>query len=318
MPFEFLEQLLKDALVLVLAVVLDRVLPEPPHAIHPVVWMGRLIAAMERIAPRHALASFFYGCGMVAIVVGFAIVAALVCMAVLASIHPIACVLGAAVVLRSAFTAKGLSSAALHTERMLADHRLDLAREGLRSLVSRDATSLSRPLVAAAAIESVAENSNDSFVGSWVAFAIFGVPGAIAYRAINTMDSMIGYRGRYEYLGKAAARLDDLANLIPARLSAGLLLVGGLLAGCPIRCGWRTMLKDRGRTSSPNAGLTMSAMAGLLGVRLEKPGHYCLGEGFRDPDPDDIRRAVSILNRTSLLAVVVVLGLLAARHAISG
>ena len=297
---------------------MDRVLPEPPNAIHPVVWIGRLITAMERFSPRRPLASFFYGCGIVVVVVGFASMAALVCMSVLSSIHPIAYVLGGAVVLRSAFTAMGLSAAALRTERLLAADRLDPARESLRSLVSRDATSLSKPLVAAAAIESVAENSNDSFVGPWLAFAIFGVPGAIAYRAVNTLDSMIGYRGRYEYLGKAAARLDDLVNLIPARLSAGLLLAGGLLAGCPIGCGWRTLLSDRGRTSSPNAGLTMSAMAGLLGVRLEKPGHYCLGEGLRDPGPDDIGRAVSVLDRTSLLAVVVVLGLLAVRQAISG
>ena len=277
-----------------------------------------MVTTIERFAPRRPLVSFFYGCGLVAIVVGFAIVAAWVCMSVLASIHPIAYVLGGAIVLRSTFTVKGLSTAALHTERMLADDRLDLARESLRSLVSRDARSLGTPLVAAAAIESVAENTNDSFVGPWVAFAIFGVPGAIAYRAVNTMDSMIGYRGRYEYLGKAAARLDDLVNLIPARLSAGLLLAGGLLAGCPMGSGWRTMLQDRGRTSSPNAGLTMSAMAGLLGVRLEKPGHYCLGEKFRDPGPDDIGRAVSIVSRTSLLAVVAALGLLAAWHLFSG
>ena len=81
--------------------------------------------------------------------------------------------------------------------------------ESLRSLVSRDAASLTPPLVAAAAIESVAENTTDSFVGPWIAFAIFGVPGAIAYRALNTMDSMVGYRGTTEYPGKAAARLDD-------------------------------------------------------------------------------------------------------------
>ena len=89
------------------------------------------------------------------------------------------------------------------------------ARLGLGSLVSRDASALSTPLVAAAAIESVAENTTDSYIGPWLVFALFGLPGAFAYRALNTLDSMVGYRGRYEYLGKASARLDDVVNLVP-------------------------------------------------------------------------------------------------------
>lgn len=314
----YLDQLPWDAAILVIAVVLDRLLPEPPGAVHPVVWLGRLTSAMERLAPERPLAAFLFGIAMVVSVVGVATALAWLCMTLLASIHQIAYVLGGAVLLRTAFTFTGLSAAAVRTRGHLEKEQIDVARHSLRSLVSRDASSLSRPLVAAAAIESVAENSTDSFVGPWLAYALLGVPGAIAYRAVNTMDSMIGYRGRYEYLGKAAARLDDLVNLLPARLSAGLLLAGGLLAGFPIRCGWRVMLRDRGQTSSPNAGVTMSAMAGLLGVRLEKPRHYRLGAGFRDPGPDDVGRAVSIAHRTSLLAIVVALGLLAARHAISG
>ena len=315
---DYLEQLPWDAAILAIAVILDRYLPEPPVAVHPVVWLGRLIAAMERLAPELPLTAFLFGLAMVVSAVGVATTLAWICMTLLASIHQIAYVLGGAVLLRTSFTVTGLSAAAMRTRRDLKRDQIDVARDSLRSLVSRDASSLSRPLVAAAAIESVAENSTDSFVGPWLAYALLGVPGAIAYRAVNTMDSMIGYHGRYEYLGKAAARLDDLVNLVPARLSAGLLLAGGLLAGRSPRRGWRTMLRDRGQTSSPNAGVTMSAMAGLLGVRLEKPGHYRLGERHRDPGPDDIGRAVSIVNRTSLLAVVVTLGLLTARHAISG
>ncbi|MDE2904175.1 MAG: adenosylcobinamide-phosphate synthase CbiB [Chloroflexota bacterium] len=318
MPASFWEMLLWDATILVLAVLLDLVLPEPPNVIHPVVWMGRATAALERLDPRRPFASFLYGGCMVALVVGLASSMSWFLMAALASIHPMVYVLGGALVLRSAFAVTGLSAAALRTRRDLEENRLDAARDSLRSLVSRDAGSLNKPLVAAAAIESVAENSTDSFVGPWLAFVVFGVPGAIAYRAINTMDSMIGYRGRYEYLGKVAARLDDLVNLIPARVSAGLLLLGGRLVGRPVRGGWRSMRRDRHKTASPNAGLTMSAMAGLLGVRLEKPGNYCLGDGFRNPGPDDIGRAVWIVNRAAALAIFVSLGLLVARHAIGG
>ena len=194
------------------AVLLDLLLPEPPNALHPVVWVGKVTGALRRVAPRHPVAAFAYGCVMVVVVVGGAGAAAWFGLAALAGIHPIAYLIGGAVVLRTAFAVTGLTAAAHRTRRALVEGRLEAARESLRSLVSRDATALTPPLVAAAAIESVAENTTDSFVGPWIAFAVFGVPGAIAYRALNTMDSMVGYRGATEYLGKAAARLDDVGQ----------------------------------------------------------------------------------------------------------
>ncbi len=312
------DNLIWDAAVLLAAVLLDLLLPEPPNAWHPVVWIGRVTGALRRVAPQQPVGAFAYGCVMVVAVVGGAGAAAWFGLAALAAIHPLAYLIVGAVVLRTAFAVTGLTAAAHQTRQALVEGRLKAARESLRSLVSRDAAGLTPPLVAAAAIESVAENSTDSFVGPWIAFALFGVPGAIAYRALNTMDSMVGYRGTTEYLGKAAARLDDLTNLIPARLSALLLLASGRLARLPVGRAWRTMRRDGGTTASPNAGLTMSAMAGLLGVCLEKPGHYRLGDGFRDPESADIGRAVTIVNRTAALAVVVSLGVLAARHAITG
>ncbi|MCY3913270.1 MAG: adenosylcobinamide-phosphate synthase CbiB [Chloroflexi bacterium] len=314
----WLDNLIWDAAILAIAVVLDLLLPEPPHAVHPVVWMGKATETLRRVAPQHPVGAFAYGCVMVVVVVGGTGAAAWFGLAALAAIHPIAYLIGGAVVLRTAFALTGLTAAAHRTRRALVEGRLEVARESLRSLVSRDATALTPPQVAAAAIESVAENTTDSFVGPWIAFALFGVPGAIAYRALNTMDSMVGYRGTTEYLGKAAARLDDLTNLIPARLSALTVLASGWLARLPAGRAWRTMRRDGGATASPNAGLTMSAMAGLLGVCLEKPGHYRLGAGFRDPEPGEIGRAVTMVNRTAALAVVVSLGVLAARHAITG
>ena len=193
------------------------------------------------------------------------------------------------------------------------------ARRSLRSLVSRDARTLAPPLVAMAAIESVAENTTDSFVGPWLAFALLGLPGAFAYRAVNTLDSMIGYRGRYEYLGKASARLDDLVNLIPARLSALLMLVAGrLLCALPAGRGWRIAMRDRGLTESPNAGWTIGAAAGLLGVALEKTGHYRIGDGLREPAPADIGAAVRLAFAVSALAVPLLVAVMALRGAVSG
>ena len=318
MFFAWWDGLTLDALALLLAVGLDRLLPEPPAGIHPVVWMGRAISAMERAAPKRPLPAFLFGCVIVAALVAVSTALAWLATAALHSIHPLAYVVGSAILLRTTFTARGLSSAAKHTRQALGEGRLDDARTSLRSLVSRDPTTLTASLVAASAIESVAENTTDSFIAPWLAFALFGVPGAVAYRAVNTLDSMIGIRGRYEYLGKAAARLDDAVNLVPARLSALLLLAGGALARQPARRGWSIMLRDRGITASPNAGLTMSAMAGLLGTRLEKPEHYSLGEGLRNPETEDIDTAIRLAELTAILGVIAALGLLVARHAIAG
>ena len=310
--------LLLNVLVLLLAVALDRLMPEPPSRVHPVVWMGRLITVMERQAPRQPVPAFLFGCVIVVIVVGGTTALAWFAMAALAPISPVAYVLGGAFLLRTTFTVQGLSAAAGRTRHALTSGSLDDARESLQSLVSRDSTTLTAPLVAAAAIESVAENTTDSFVGPWLAFALFGVPGAVAYRAVNTLDSMLGYRGAYEYLGKTSARLDDVLNLAPARLSALLLVVGGACSRLSVVRGWRTMLSDRSRTASPNAGWTMSAMAGLLGTVLEKPGHYSLGESMREPEAEDIGTAIRVMESAAALAVTLALGVLAARHAITG
>lgn len=306
-----------DVLALLLAVGLDRLLPEPPAAIHPVVWMGHAISAMQRVAPQAPLPAFLFGCLIVAAMVGLSTALAWFATAALDSLHPLAYVAGSAILLRTTFTVRGLSTAAARTRRSLGEGRLDDARTSLRSLVSRNPTTLTASLVAASAIESVAENTTDSYIAPWLAFALFGLPGAVAYRAVNTLDSMLGFRDSREYLGKAAARLDDTVNLVPARLSALLLLASGALARLPARRGWSIMLRDRVKTASPNAGWTMSAMAGLLGTRLDKPEHYSLGGGLRDPVAEDIDTAIRVAELTALLGVAAALGLLVLRHAIA-
>lgn len=305
-----------DAGVIALAVALDRILPEPPARLHPVVWMGRATSLLVHYRSTAPAISFLHGAAVVVLVVGAFAALAWLAMFGLAALGPIAYLLGGAVLLRITFTVRGLSEAARRTRRALAEDRLNDARESLGSLVSRDATTLSPPLVAAAAVESVAENTTDSYVSPWLAFAILGVPGAVAYRAVNTLDSMLGYRGPNEYLGKAAARLDDIVNWIPARLSALMLLASGAMLRLPFATALRGMLRDRVLTESPNAGWTMGAMARLLGRELEKPGHYRLGEGLPEPQAEDIDRSVRLAERTALLGLLLSLGVLAARHAI--
>ncbi|MDE0231933.1 MAG: adenosylcobinamide-phosphate synthase CbiB [bacterium] len=310
--------LTQNILVLVLAVALDVLLPDPPNRIHPVAWMGRAINALRRLAPTKPTPALLFGAVLALGVVGASAVVAHLVVEVLHDIGEVAHVLGGALILRYTFAVRGLSRAARRVRNSLELGRLDEARADLRSLVSRNPSSLGPSLIAAAAIGSVAENTTDSFVGPWLAFSIFGVPGAVAYRAVNTLDSMLGYRGAYEYLGKASARLDDLVNLIPARLSALLLLSSGFLEGLPVGRGWRLVRTDRRLTPSPNAGWTMSAMAGLVGVKLEKPDHYCLGRDLDPPLARHIDRAVRLAERTAALAFFSALGLLALRLAAGG
>jgi adenosylcobinamide-phosphate synthase len=154
------------------------------------------------------------------------------------------------------------------------------------------------------------ENLSDGTVAPWFWYVLFGPVGALGYRVANTLDSRIGYRGgRYEWFGKASARFDDLINLIPARLTALLLCVAAQgVDGCSFSGGLQTAWEDRRQCSSPNAGWPMGAMAGILGVRLEKRGEYCLGKtipGARGPTPWDIRKGHRVAQRAGGLALVV-------------
>ena len=220
---------------------------------------------------------------------------------------------GGALLLKTTFAVKGLVKAAKSTQQALEAAKINGARINLRSLVSRDVRSLTPPLVSMTAIESVAENTTDSYIGPWLAFAMLGFPGAFGYRALNTLDSMVGCNGRYEYLGKASARLDDLANLIPARLSAVLMLVAGGLLGMPAGRGWHMIGRDRHLTESLNAGWTISAMSGLLGVALEKTGHYRIGNGLAEPSPSDIGESVRVMYALADISLPVVTGLIVLR-----
>jgi adenosylcobinamide-phosphate synthase len=191
---------------------------------------------------------------------------------------------------------RGLAAAALEVARHLERGDLPAARSAVgRHLVSRPTTALDDAGVASAAVESVAENLTDSVAGPLLFYVTLGLPGAAAYRAINTADAMLGYRdGVLEHFGKAAARLDDAASFLPARLSALALAAGAALTGDAGGAALATARRQHRRTASPNAGWTMAAMAGALGVTLEKAGHYRLGAG-RPATARDVRRAVRIM-----------------------
>ena len=301
----------EELAVLALAVALDLVLGEPPAWAHPTVWMGRMTTILEKSAPRNGVVGVAAGALITLALAGLWGAAAYFTAEGLKSIHSVVYILVGGALLKSTFSIRMLHREAAKARRCLDSGDIEAVRAQMPSLVSRDPSRLTAQQATAATVESVSENISDSFLGPWLAFALFGLSGAFAYRAINTLDSMIGYRGGYEYLGKAAARLDDLINLIPARLSGLLLVVASaLLPGQRAQNAWRIMWQHHGRTQSPNAGWTMSGMAGALGVQLEKvtpDGGYKLGESTRALEPQDITRAVQTMYVVAAFGLVLAL-----------
>ncbi len=309
-----------DAGALLIAVAIDLAFRELPSAVHPVVWMGKLTGWLERFGPSldSRWRSLAWGGCMACVVPAVFGGGAWLAANGLRELGALPYLLGVGALLSTTFAVSGLARAATDVRDAMDDGSLGDARRGLQSLVSRDPDSLSHSMASAAAIESVAENTTDSFIGPWLAFALLGLPGAFAFRAVNTLDSMIGYRGKYEYLGKASARLDDLMNLVPARLSAVLMLGGGALCRFPAGRGWQCAWAGQRLTSSPNAGWTIGAMSGLLGVALEKQGHYRIGEGLDDPGPEHISLSVRVAYAVAFIGIPISLGVLTARGLLSG
>jgi adenosylcobinamide-phosphate synthase len=291
------------------ALLLDAVLGEPPETIHPTVLMGLVISAFEKRALRIESPKSRRLAGIVLAVSA----PSLVFVSTRKILGVVPCkprwMIGT-VLLSTTLSMRGLAEAAGDVEHELREGRLEMARTRLGHFVGRDKDDLSESEVCRAAVESVAENTSDGVVAPMFYGAFFGAPGALAYKAVNTLDSMVGYRHPpYEDLGWASARLDDLANLAPSRLT---MLSTAAISGRPLST-LLTALRYGPLTTSPNAGMAEAAFAGALGVRLGGANTYggvlregpILGDG-RLPVPEDIRRAVGLMRRCCVLACLLV------------
>jgi len=295
------------ALALCLAVVLDIVLGEPPPPIHPTVWMGRLIEIGYRFG-RSLRPSMQKAWGVV-LVVGVVAVFALAAYVLLQVVYGLFTeplqILITAVLLKCTFSIRRMREYALDLASAVRRNDYAEARSILRHIVRRDPATLTDTQVISAGVETVAEGMGDGIASPLFYYALLGVPGAFAYRAINTLDSMVGYKDpEFLNLGWFSAKLDSLANWLPARLASILMLLAGRLLGESASRGWRILLRDRNRTESWNAGWLMSAMAGLLGVRLEKPGFYTLGDPDEQLNYSHLTRAVRIMTADTILFIL--------------
>lgn len=284
--------------LVVTALLLDAAYGEPPEYLHPTVWMGRCISAFEKKALRLEGPVARRGAGLLLALslptLVFVVVRKVLTLVPRGLRWPVE-----AALLSTTVSMRGLAGAAAAVERELRRGDLGAARIRVGKFVGRDTEALSEPEVARAAVESVAENTSDGVVAPMLYGALFGAPGALFYKAINTLDSMVGYREPpYTDLGWGPARLDDLANFVPSRLTA---LTVSLVSGPEAL---RAARRFGPLTSSPNAGWAEAAFAGALGLRLGGANTYggvtrvgpTLGNG-RAPEPTDIRRAVGLMRR---------------------
>jgi adenosylcobinamide-phosphate synthase len=292
-------------IVLAAALVVDWALGEFPSPLHPVVWIGKSINAAMRLAPQQGRWRQLLFGAIVAL--GICTLSAGMTFLILrwAAAWPIVEIIAGTFFLKASFALWELKRAADRVVQPLQRGDLAQAREALRSLCSRDPSCFDEIALLAAVLSSLAENLCDSFIAPLCYWTVFSVPGAMGYRAINTLDAMIGYRGHFEFVGKVPARLDDVANWLPARLTAGLLLLAGCLTGKNFAAAWRILRRDGAKTPSPNGGRPMAVMAGLLGVELEKKGVYILGDAREPLTPQKVRQAWLLVSIAAMIMIVI-------------
>ena len=301
--------------------VLDAIFGDPAWLPHPVVYMGKAISVLEKglraRLPKTPEGELWGGRILAfCLPVGTLALTSIVCMGA-AALHPL---LGLAVQMfwcGQALAAKGLVQESMNVYRELTKPDLPAARTAVSRIVGRDTEALTAEGVTKAAVETVAENASDGVIAPLLYMLLGGAPLALTYKAINTMDSMVGYKNtQYLYFGRAAAKLDDVANYLPSRIAALLWVAAAALTGNDARSTWRIWRRDRRNHASPNSAQTESACAGALNVQLAGPAYYfgeyypkpTIGDAVRPIEPEDIRRADRMMYVESLLALA--LGLL--------
>lgn len=301
--------------------VIDLLLGDPAWMPHPVVFMGRCISALEkllrRIFPKTPKGELAGGVILAAVLPLGTLALTGLCVWGLGLIHPALSFALQVLWCWQALAAKGLRQESDNVRRALVTGTLDDARKAVSRIVGRDTAALSREGVIRAAVETVAENFSDGVVAPLFWMLLGGAPLALAYKAVNTMDSMVGYKNdRYLYFGRAAAKLDDAANWLPSRLAALLLVAAAPLTGQNAGRAFAIWRRDRRKHASPNSAQTESAMAGALGVRLAGPASYFgkihqkpwIGDDTRPIEPEDITRAGRMLYAGSVLALLLLCG----------
>ena len=298
--------------------VLDLIFGDPRQIYHPIRIIGNLIAVLEKgirkVFPKTSRGELAGGTVLVVLVVLICTAVPAALLGLAAWIHPVVYWLLASFWCWQILATKSLKTESMKVYAPLKEGDLPAARRAVAMIVGRDTERLTEEGVAKAAVETVAENTSDGIVAPLIFLALGGPALGFFYKAVNTMDSMVGYKNeRYLYFGRTAARLDDMLNFLPSRISAWLMILAAAILGMDGKNAKRIYLRDRKNHASPNSAQTEAVMAGALRVQLAGDAWYfgelykkpTIGDPFRAVEPEDIVRANRLMYLTSALALAV-------------
>jgi len=297
-----------------MALFYDIIIGERPLFLHPVLLYGKVISFFDERIDHDNSKNYCRFCGLALIIVlGIISILPILLIKIISArignntISLIMVILFSVYLLKTSFSMRHMVHEAREINRYVKTKDLDGARRKVSYIVSRDTDNLSFDEISSANLECVSESFVDGISSPLFYFSLFGLYGCQFYRAMNSADSRIGYlTGRYRHFGQIPARFDDVLNFLPARISVMIIFLSGAILRLDVKRGWKNYRKYANVTKSPNAGQTMSAYSGLLGVKLKKEGHYNIGEDFEYPGPDDVEKALKIYVLSTFISVFLV------------
>ena len=295
--------------IMLLALLIDSIFGEPPDRFHPTAWMGKLITFLKpKLRSKNRKIEKLNGILLsVLVICTFSIPIYVTLFLIWQHFGPIVFIVISAVIFKLTFSIKTMKRLSHSIATSLEKGDIHGARGYLPRIVRRDPSKLDQDLILSATVESVGESTVDGITSPFFYFALLGVPGAIAFRVVNTLDSMVGYKDPENInIGWFSAKLDSILNFIPSRLTAGLMVISAALLKEDCRNSWRILMRDRNKTASMNAGWPMSAMAGALHIKLEKPDHYILGDNEETICHGHVFRALRMMELAVLLFLTLI------------
>jgi adenosylcobinamide-phosphate synthase len=302
---------------LILAIALDMTVGDPKNKYHPVRWIGNFIdyliphlkSKSKTIADYHEDSQYakiekIKGTVFVFCLLGIFGVGLQLCLYISSNlIGPVLMIIIYAIILKITIAIKGMEVHSVRIMNALEQKDLDNARFCLSMIVRRETENLDEQRILSGTIECISESTVDGIVAPIFFYSLFGPTGSFLFRIVNTLDSMIGYKDKYnENIGWMSAKLDTIANYIPSRITGVLIVISSLIISADWKNSIQTMMKDHNKTSSLNAGYPISSMAGSLRVKLEKIGHYSVGESYDPLSIDKCKRAIVIMKLTAILS----------------
>ena len=300
--------ILESVVIVTFALLLDFLVGDPKTKYHPTAWIGKLIASLVPFTKSNSVRKELIGGILLVSVIVVTVCTVLVVLDIgisLLTIDIVSLIVSIAVgsiLLKTTIAIRGMQKHALAVVDAVEKGDLGSARNHLSMIVKRDTKNLDKNHILSGVLESVSENTVDGITGPLFYYAIFGLPGAFVYRAINTVDSMVGYKTTlFKNVGWFGAKCDTVLNYAPSRLTGLVMILGALILGYNWKESLYIMKRDSGKLESPNAGFPMAALAGALGTRLEKMNYYTIGNGSIEFTKSHIISAITLMKVSSIL-----------------